>query len=160
MNINKVKEQTSFSILNSYALKRIQDEALLLGTRGGAQHFLTPEASNASLGDALLDALDKSRFLTPEEFKELFHPDATLQRYKEWTQQLMLVGPYKTKKALFKQLKVCNVKMVDREIEMQPTNHVKLEGWDGINLNEVKIPFDSPAVEIGAALRLAFNRCE
>jgi hypothetical protein len=140
----------------------------------GAMHLLPPDAPDQALGEALLDALSKSRFVLPEPRKDVWiHPEATFdmslydydlnnQRYAEWISNLMRLYGYKTKRALFKDMKNCGVESKSDEITIRPRHHEKLEAWSGKGISDsdnVVIPSNSSPAEVGAALRLAFSRC-
>jgi len=140
----------------------------------GAMHLLAPDASDQEVGEALLDALSKSRFVLPEPRTDVWiHPEATFdsglydfeateQRYKDWISQLMSQYGYKTKKALFKDMKSCSVESKEGQTTIRPSRHEKLEGWGGTGKggsDYVVISTNSTPAEVGAALRLAFSRC-
>lgn len=140
----------------------------------GVMHLLAPDASDQVIGEALMDALSKSRFVLPEPRKDVWiHPEATfdsdlydfnlmMQRYKKWVARLMEQYAYKTKRALFKDMKSCNVERKLGTLEMTPSHHEKLEAWSGDGFTEadnVIIPTTSTPEEVGVALRLAFSRC-
>jgi hypothetical protein len=140
----------------------------------GKQHFLAPDANDEELGFAVLDALAHSRFVLPAPRTDVWiHPEAsfdmelydyrqTAARYAAWTNDLMARYGYKTKRALFKTMKSCSIESKGGVVTISPSHHEKLEGWgrehdDGIE--DVVIPADNTPSEIGAALRLAFDRC-
>ena len=140
----------------------------------GAMHLLAPDASDQAIGEALLDALSKSRFVLPEPRKDVWiHPEATFdsklydfdaseQRYKDWISQLIEKYGYKTKRALFKDMKNCDIEIFSGKIIIGPSYHEKLEGWSGKGLSDadnVVIPVTSTPDQVGFALRLAFSRC-
>jgi len=69
---------------------------------------------------------------------------------------------YKTKHALFKNMKSCGIVISGGQLVFSPSHHDKLDSWsrskdDGIE--DVIISSDCPYAEVGAALRLAFSRC-
>jgi hypothetical protein len=140
----------------------------------GAQHLLPPDATDDALGVALLDALAHSRFVLaaprtdvwihPEvEFdRDLYDYEKCADRHVAWTRALMARYHYKTKRALFKNMELCNVTVTEGLMKIVPMRHVKLEAWQGISPGDpdaVGLPVDSAPAEIGAALRLAFSRC-
>jgi hypothetical protein len=140
----------------------------------GSQSLLPSDASNESVGAALLEALSRSRFVLPEPRKDVWiHPAATFdlelsdyelsaERYKTWIADLMHRYGYKTKRVLFKDMNSCTIECDDGFITIQPSHHDKLEGWGrekGDGIEDVVIPADSSPEAIGAALRLAFSRC-
>ena len=132
----------------------------------GKQHLLPVGASDHELGVAVLDAFAHSRFVSPlehpEEDSALFDFDLSRKRYSEWVKTLMTTYGYKTKNALFREMKNCNIECRDALITIRPSHHDKLEAWSGDGISKesyVIISSNSPPLEIGAALRLAFVRC-
>lgn len=140
----------------------------------GVMHLLPPDVPDQALGEALLDALSKSRFVLPEPRKDVWiHPEVTFdmslydydlnnQRYAEWISNLMRIYGYKTKRALFKDMKSCSVESKLDEITIRPSCHEKLEAWSGRGITEsdyVVVPVTSSSADIGAALHLAISRC-
>lgn len=140
----------------------------------GAQHLLVPDVSDEALGAAFLDALARSRFVLSEPRADVWiHPEAEfdsdlydykqgIERYAEWAKTLMGRYGYKTKRALFKEMKNCSIESQNGTITIRPSHHEKLEAWSGDGIgkeNYVLISANSPPAEIGAALRLAFSRC-
>jgi hypothetical protein len=132
----------------------------------GKQHLLPPDVSDQDLGVAVLDALANSRFVPPleqpEEDLDLFDVARIEHRYSEWAKHLMETYGYKTKRALFSEMKHCNLELRQGTITICPTHHRSLEAWGGGGISEenyVRTSSDSPPEGIGAALRLAFTRC-
>ena len=128
----------------------------------GKQHLLCPSVGDQELGAAVLDSLAHSRFVPPQEDIALFDSDLVSKRYLEWVNNLMTIYGYKTKRALFKNMKNCNITCRDGLITMGPSHHEQLEAWSGDGISKedyVVIPSDSPPADVGAALRLAFSRC-
>lgn len=124
------------------------------------EYVLEPQVDDEGLGCAVLDALGNSRFVSYDEETELI--ENMEPRYDQWVQTLMKQYGYKTKKALFKNMKSCGFDCKDDVIRIRPSHHDKLEYWSGDGFTEadyIKIPADSPPEQIGAALRLAFSRC-
>lgn len=140
----------------------------------GVEHFFSPDAADNELGFALLDALAHSRFVLSEPRKDVWiHPEATFdralydysltnQRYGQWVGSTLKRYGYKTKRALFKEMKKCSIESKKDQIIIRPSHHEKLEVWSGKGLSEsdyVIIPSGSSPAAVGAALRLAFSRC-
>jgi len=70
---------------------------------------------------------------------------------------------YKTKNDIFRRMKCVWIENKEHFIKLVPTIHERGAAWrrdqdDGIE--DVIIPFASTPTEVGAALRLAFSRCE
>ncbi|XBS69206.1 contact-dependent growth inhibition system immunity protein [Acerihabitans sp. KWT182] len=140
----------------------------------GAQHITALDTDNADLGNMILDALSHSRFVLPKprsdvwihpdtEFDAAFYDQDTMKKvYDDWQTKLILRFGYKNKQQLLKKMNNCGIHCVNDLITICPSNHDRLNGWSGDGLTDadnVVIPADSTAAEIGAALRLAFSRC-
>jgi hypothetical protein len=141
----------------------------------GRQIFLALDASDEVLGKAVLDALALSRCfvlgaprsdvqLHPEvEFDmDLYDYKLSIERNIAWIKHLMDRYGFKTKRALFKDMKNCGIERVEGVVTFSPSRHETLEGWRRTKedaFEDVVTPADSPPAEIGAALRLAFSRC-
>lgn len=126
-----------------------------------SEHLLTPDVSEEVLGISILAALSASRIIDPDD-DEFFDNNRIDQHYKNWIQKMMELYGYKTKRALFKNMMSCGIQLDEGMITIRPSNHEKLEAWDGGGIKPeeyVKISADSPPEEIGAALKLAFKRC-
>lgn len=126
------------------------------------------------LGSAVLDALRRSRFVLPAPQEGVWiHPDATFdmdlydyqassRRYAQWIADMLEKYEYKSKRALFKDMKNCDLSCVDQCLTIQPSHHDKLEGWSGDGISEddyVVLAIDEGAKKIGEGLRLALSRC-
>ena len=139
----------------------------------GKQHFIATDASDENLGLAVVDALAHSRWVlsAPREGSTYspeveFDSDLTFkkgaERYVAWTEFLIERYSYKTKRALFKDMKNVSIEKKSGSITFKPWHHEKLEAWGrtkGDGIEDVVIPDTSTPAEIGAALRLALSRC-
>ena len=128
----------------------------------GKESVLGVDAGDGVLGIAVWNALAHSRFLSVREVPDFFDCRRVEERYAEWVKSLMTRQGYKTKAALFRNMKLCSIRLSKGTIEMFPTIHEELEAWgreenDGIK--EVFVGADSLPNDIGAALRLGFSRC-
>ncbi|MET3464569.1 contact-dependent growth inhibition system immunity protein [Variovorax atrisoli] len=123
-------------------------------------------ATDEELGQAVVEALTQSRFVTPEnseEFDRLFDPARIAASYAAWTASLLEKNQYKNKNSLFKKMLLCNISMIAGEIKISPTIHKKLELWGrekGDGIEDFFVAVDSPVEKIGQTLRTAFSRCE
>lgn len=145
----------------------------------GAEHILKPDVGVAELGAAVLDCLSRSRFIIPEYYYKnsnggWMHPEAIIvpenifdqttreQNYQAWISKLQKQFGYKSKRALFKNMKSCDAEICDGTLTVKPTNHERLEGWgaEGISQEDhVVLPENSSSQEIGKGVRLALSRC-
>ncbi|WP_445375073.1 contact-dependent growth inhibition system immunity protein [Photorhabdus tasmaniensis] len=145
-----------------YSVKTYSGNGLLREDPLGSKHLLQPIVSDQELGKAVLDALSKSRIISLDECGDYFDHDVSNEQYKNWITEMMGFYGYRSKRQLFKKMLSCGICMLDGEITIQPSSHVKLDGWSGDGISEsdyVVIPADSSPEEVGAALRLAFSRC-
>jgi hypothetical protein len=126
----------------------------------GVQHLLPPQASDDELGNAVLDALSRSRIVKTAEAPELYPDrDEGERLYQEWIARLMQKYGYTTKRALFKKMKSCSIqRRKGGMISFFPMDHDRLETWELIDGAEVTLADGSAPEQVGAALRLAFSR--
>lgn len=124
------------------------------------EYLLAPDVSDDVLGEAIRSALTESRFLSLEEANALrLTADS---RYTEWVRSLTDRYGYKTKQALFRNMRSCSISLSGDELVLSPSHHDKLDSWSrtkGDGIEDVIISFRSSSGELGAALRLAFSRC-
>ncbi|MGC1780131.1 MAG: contact-dependent growth inhibition system immunity protein [Xanthobacteraceae bacterium] len=122
--------------------------------------YLEPEAIDEILGQVLLAALDRSRLVDPRSEREFFDPDRAMRVDANWEKQLMSRYGYKTKRDAYEHLDWCLAKIYDGKISFQPHRRQK-PGWRGLPPDRtVVIPMTDNVVAVGAALRLALDRCE
>ncbi|AJK18295.1 MULTISPECIES: contact-dependent growth inhibition system immunity protein [Yersinia pseudotuberculosis complex] len=165
-----VKMNTDFICVDTYSGYRSNQLDPL-----GVQHLSSPDVSDLYLGEMVKDALSHSRFVLPAPRTDIWiHPEVTfdldlydsrrtVERYDEWVKKLMVHYGYKTKRALFKDMKSCDICCNHDAITISPTRHEKLEVWGGTGLkgsDNVILSVDSSPTEIGAGLRLALSRCK
>jgi hypothetical protein len=137
----------------------------------GVQHLLPFDANNHVLGEAVLDAMAHSRFVISRIPDDGFwvHPDATVdadlynyrineEKYKKRTTELIRRYGYRSKSALFKGMKYCDIARKKGTITINSWRRVRCDAWDGLNPPyEIAIPETCTPEEIGAALRLALE---
>lgn len=152
----------------------ITDEFFCIDTYSGlgmtARDFLYPSnivlsnASNVELGNAILKGLSHSRTIASrEERADLFDLLKSKDRYNEWVQKLINISSFKSRRALFKNMKKCGVHCVNEVITISPSRHEKLEAWGrkkGDEIDDIILSTNASREEIGVALRLAMNRCK
>ncbi|WP_162575055.1 contact-dependent growth inhibition system immunity protein [Variovorax sp. PBL-H6] len=129
----------------------------------GYEAHLAGSATDEEVGKALLQALSSSRFLKVEEIDEFFSLNRIMSSYESWVASLLDRYKYKTRRALFKNMMLCNITVTDEAMEIGPTQHERLEAWGrerGDGIQEVLLSIHSPAAEIGKALQEAFTLCE
>jgi len=128
----------------------------------GKEFFFATDATDEVLGVAVMDALRHSKYLPLAEHRDFYDPQANAHRCEDWVLSLMSRYEYKTRRALFADMKNCGIELAGDDLIFKPTHHIKREVWErrkSDNFEDVKIHADSLPAEIGAALRLGFNRC-
>ena len=122
--------------------------------------YLDPDADDVALGHALLAGLAESHAMpTPQLLESLMSFDRS---YKAWVDRMMERFGYRNRRAMFKSMRACWIFSWPDCFEVRPMRKFKRESWnrrieegvDGIRLEKTA----SPAA-LGAALRLAFERC-
>jgi hypothetical protein len=146
-----------FICIESYAGYRTYDKHPL-----GSQHLLKPDVDNEKLGLTALDALARSWLVCSSGALNQLSRDEERLRYADWASSMMSRYGYKSKRALFNNMRNCTIRRVKDTIILMPSIHQGLDCWireknDGIE--DVYAPAGSTPTEIGVALRLAFDRC-
>ncbi len=129
---------------------------------GGCIIYLTPNTSDESLGQALLQAFDKSRFIWPPDDMAFFKAERIMQCDRNWQKDFMRRYGYKTKRDAYKSMNWCRAERSEGLISIQPHKRDdKPEYWIWLPPSEnVVIPATTDSAVAGAALRLALDRCE
>lgn len=130
----------------------------------GKQFILMHSISDYDLGIAISEALAVSRQIDPKESPGFFDfMGRVIPLYESWVAQMIVDFGYKTRRAMFKDMKSCSVESLNGFVSLQPSYHEKLEAWSGKGITEgdyVVVSENSSFAEIGAALRLALSRCK
>jgi hypothetical protein len=126
----------------------------------GKHYHFGPDVSDVELGQAVLDALNASRFMRSDEAAALRTNVEKL--YEEWVAATIDRHRYKNRREMFRAMRSCSIERQDDIIRIIPSCHEKLEGWSGDGISpedHVIVSGGQPVGEIGAALRQAFSRC-
>jgi len=150
--IHRTEKFISIEPLSGYRIIGREDEGCVI--------YLTPDASDGALGRALLDALDRSRFIWPPdpEFDKWERYEGC---YRNWQKDFMQRYGYKTKRDAYKNMDWCRAKRSEGKISIEPHKRDKPEYFTDLSPDKtVVIPATDEAARAGAALRLALDRCE
>ncbi len=122
---------------------------------------LKPDVAEAALGQALLQALDKSRFIHPHDDPGFFEADRIVAADKRWHQHFMRLYRYKTKRDAYKNMLYCLAERSEGKISITPHESDEKPGywWDRPADKTVIIPATDDPVLVGAAVKLALSRC-
>ncbi|MBV8474038.1 MAG: CdiI family contact-dependent growth inhibition immunity protein [Hyphomicrobiales bacterium] len=123
--------------------------------------YLPPGAADEALGQALLQCLDKSRFIWPPDERKFFDWRRYVPIYKKWQKDFMQRYGYKTKREAYRNWDWCRVTRSGGNISIQPHKRDKPGYFDDLPPDRtVVISATSDAAVAGAALRQALDRCE
>jgi hypothetical protein len=151
--INRTERFVSIEPLSGYSMVQREDDGYVV--------YLPSDASDNALGEALLEALDRSRFIWPPDEPEFFKWQRYMQCYQNWQKDFMRRYGYKTKRDAYKNMNWCRAERSQGTISIQPHKRDKPEYWNDLPKElTVVIPATTDAAAVGAALRLALDRCE
>jgi hypothetical protein len=151
--INRTDRFISVEPLSGYSLIQREDEGYVI--------YLPPDATDDALGQALLEALDRSRFIWPPDEPEFLKAERYMRCYRNWQKDFMRRYGYKTKRDAYKNMDWCRAMRSEGKISIQPHKRDKTEYWRCLPPErDVVIAETRDAAAAGAALRQAFDRCE
>jgi hypothetical protein len=152
-DIHRTERFISVEPLSGYRQALPEDEGYVI--------YLPPDASDEALGQALLEVLAKSRFIWPPDEPEFFKAERYMQGYRNRQKDFMRRYGYKTKRDAYRNMNWCRAKRSEGTISVQPHKRDdKPEHWIWLPPDQtVVIPVTENAAAIGAAMRLALDRC-
>ncbi len=152
-DVHGTEKFVSVEPLSGYRMIQREDQGYVI--------YLPRDATDEALGRALLECLDKSRFIWPPDERQFFEWPRYMQLYRNWQQEFMRRYRYKTKREAYKNMDWCRVKRSEGKISIQPHKRDKPEYWRDLPPDRaVVIAATTDAAAAGAALRLALDRCE
>ena len=139
--------------LSGYRMVQPEDDGYVI--------YLLPDAGDDALGQAMLAALDRSRFIPPPNEPEFFKWERYVQCHRNWQKDFMQRYGYKSRREAYKNLDWCRIKRTEGKIAIQPHKRDKPGYFRDLPPERtVVIPETRDAATGGAALRLALDRCE
>jgi hypothetical protein len=116
------------------------------------------------LGQAVLDALGKSRRVGIDELRLLTEGLGIVERSRLWDQDEMAVLGYKTLRTMYKDMISVMIRRPPDAIVFTPLRHSKLQAWEGFaegdkDHEEVVIDAGAMAGSVGEAALVALSRC-
>jgi hypothetical protein len=138
--------------MSGYSIIQLEDDGYAI--------YLPPEAADEALGRALLECLDRSRFIWPLD-PHFSDWRRYMPLYKNWQKDFMRRYGYKTKREAYRNLDWCRVERSEGRISLRPHKRDKPEYFCDLPPERtVVIAATTDAAAAGAALRLALDRCE
>jgi CDI immunity protein len=152
-DISRTQRFISIQPLSGYSMVQPEDDGYVI--------YLAPDATDNALGKGLMEALGRSRFIWPRDEPEFFKAERYMRCYRNWQKDFMQRYGYKTKRDAYKNWDWCRAKRSEGKISIQPHRRDKPEHFHNLSPEKtVVIPATDDAVAVGAALRLALDRCE
>ena len=152
--IHRTEKFISFEPLSGYSMVVREDEGYII--------YLPPNANDDELGAALLQVLDKSRFVLPGDDPALLKVERYMQCYRNWEKDFMGRYGYKTKRDAYKNMNWCRANRSEGKITIQPHHRRDKPGeWKWLPPEQhIVISETRDSAVVGATLRLALDRCE
>jgi hypothetical protein len=124
--------------------------------------FLQRDAAPEEIGEAVLNTLQRYKVLGPDELATFYNLEKLEGAYRLWVQDLLDQYNYPNKKALFKNMKHCHLRLQDGYLAITPTKRRGLEAWVGTGQggqDEIHITEASGMDVFGRGVLLALKRC-
>jgi hypothetical protein len=150
--INRTERFISVRPLSGYRIIQPEDDGYVI--------YLTRDASDETLGQAMLEALARSRFIFPPD-PNFSEAERYLRCIRNWQNDFMQRYGYKTKRDAYKNMDWCEVARSEGKISIKPHQRIKPERFRWLPPERtVIVPVTDDPDAAGAALRLALDRCE
>jgi hypothetical protein len=151
-DIHRTEKFISVEPLSGYRLVHREED--------GCIFYLSPEGTDDALGQALLEALGRSRFVLPRDDPESFKREKCERCEQNWQKDFMRRYGYKTRREVYRTMDWVRAERSEGKISFQPHNRGKPGHWIWLAADKVVvISATTDAAAAGAALRLALNRC-
>jgi hypothetical protein len=150
--INRTDRFVSVRPLSGYRIIQPEDDGYVI--------YLAPDVNDEALGRALLEALARSRFIFPPD-PNFSEAERYLRCIRNWQNDFMRRYGYKTKRDAYKNMDWCETARSEGKISIKPHKRAGTERFRSLPPEEtVVIPATDDSLAVGAALRLALDRCE
>lgn len=151
--IHRNEKFISVEPISGYRMTLREDEGYVI--------YLPPDATDDALGRALLEALNRSRFLDPYTERDFFKAERIMRSDRNWHEDFMRRYGYKTLRAAYKNMNWCRATRTEGRISIKPHRRDRPKYWTDLPPDRtVVIAATTDAAVAGTALRLALDRCE
>lgn len=122
------------------------------------------DVPNNVLGRDVLAAVMRSRQLGSKEFSAIFQSGIVQRNRDQWERETIQKYGYKSRRNIYRKMDSCSVILLPGSgvLKIQPSHHDTLDGHSSTKsdgLEDVLVSSTGSDEEIGAAVRLAFERC-
>ncbi len=123
--------------------------------------IIKPSDSAHMLGAELRQAFERSRQLSLSECETFFDLEVAKKRYEDWVSELLRAGGYRSRKAMFDDMRMVNAILEDGAVVLSPLKRGRGEAWIGLADRAAKVHFsiNQSDEEVGASILLALERC-
>jgi hypothetical protein len=123
--------------------------------------YLEPDATEIMLGRAVLETLDRSRFVDPSD-DHFYDIKRILAADRLWHQDMMTRYRYRSRAQAYKMMRYCLADRNEGRISIRPHKRDAKAGlwWDLPAEKTVVIPSTNDPEVAGAAMKLALSHCE
>jgi hypothetical protein len=151
--VHRTDRFLSIEPLSGYRIVQREDDGFVIN--------LAPSAAEEELGRALLETLKRSRFMWPPD-PAFGEAERYVRCFRNWQAETMRRYGYKTKREFYKNMDWCIAKRSEGKIIIEPHKRGgRPEHWEDLpSEKDVVIPETNDAATVGAALMMAFDRCE
>ena len=151
-HIHRTEKFISIEPLSGYRLVHRDDQ--------GYVSFLSRDASDDALGQALLNTLERSRFILPRDDPELDKWENHERCVQNWQKDFMRRYGYKTRREAYWTMDWVRAERSQGKISFEPHKRGRPGHWIWLAADKaVVIPETTDAATVGAALNSALNRC-
>jgi hypothetical protein len=140
------------------------DDGLTRTDYAAGIHRLARDVAPNIFGQAISDALARSRRVAYKETSLLSEGMEFLERVRLWESEEMQALGYKNRKAMYKEMMSVWIRRSNESLLFTPTRHDKLQAWEGFPVGDVDhanvvIGANALPEEVGEAALLALSRC-
>ena len=124
--------------------------------------YLPPNSTDEEIGSAMRQALSHSKRISAAEFQALFKSGIVQKKMKEHEDSSIKEHGYKSRRALYLNMKNCTVSQHEDRIEVQPMHHNSIDGFSATKQDISKmlnVNVDASDSELGAAIKEGLCRC-
>lgn len=122
--------------------------------------ILNPESSNEEIGSLVTQVLSQSRYVHPDDDKELFHFRNTEKRFDLWLESILDDYGYSSKTNALRKMYQCTIEIREEKIWIIPFKKTKLRWWTQLVDQIIVLDKDVSVSNLGCNIRSIMSKCE